>query len=78
MNTIRVEVAEDPGFRVTVDGVGVAPTLLIEAVRDTLPEKPETLATVIVVVPVSPAGTIMEFGVAEMVKPVRLSERMTW
>ncbi len=78
VNTVRVEKATDPGVRVTVDGVGVAPTLLIEAVKAMLPEKPETLATVIVAVPVSPARTVMELGVTEIVKPVRLSERMTW
>ena len=77
MNTVSVDVAMVPDFRVTIDGVGVAPTLLIEAVRDTLPAKPETLVTVIVAVPVCPARTVMEFGVTEMVKPVRLSERMT-
>ncbi len=77
MNTVSVDVAIVPGFRVTVDGVGVAPTLLMEAVRDTLPEKPEILATVIVAVPVSPARTVMEAGVTVTVNPVRLSNRTT-
>ena len=77
VNTVRVDVAIDPDVRVTVDGVGVAPTLLIEAVRDTVPEKPEMLVTVIIAVPVCPDRTAMEFGATEMVKQVRLRESMT-
>ena len=78
VNTVRVDVAIDPDVRVTVDGVGVAPTLLIEAVRETVPENPEMLVTVIVAVPVCPDRTAIEFGTTEMVKPVRLRESMTW
>ncbi len=68
----------DTGDRITKDGVGADPILLIVEVRETLPEKPKTPVTVIVAEPVFPGRIGIEFGVTAMVKPDRLNERMTW
>jgi hypothetical protein len=74
----KVDVAIDPGARITKDGVGVAPRLEKLAVRETLPEKPRILVTVIVAVPVFPGRMGIELGVTVMLKAVRLKDMMTW
>jgi len=78
VKTCKVEVAVDPAVSTTKDGVGVAPRLEKLAVSETLPEKPRTLVTLIVAVPVLPGRIGIELGVTVMLKAVRLKDTMTW
>ena len=68
---VRVEVAEEPGVRLTLVGLGVAarPVAVgeIEVVRDTLPVNPR-LPTVIVDVAEPPARKVAVVGLAVTVK----------
>jgi hypothetical protein len=78
VKTCKVDVAVDPGVRITKEGVGVAPRLEKLAVSETLPEKPRTLVTVIVAAPVFPGRMGIELGVTAILKLVKLKETMNW
>ena len=69
MNTVSVTLVDPPGDSVTLVALKVAPgppeTL---GVRVTVPLNPLRLVSIIVEVPEAPAGKVMEFGVADMLK----------
>ena len=67
---VKTEVADAPGARVTVDVLRVAVSPVgVDVVKDTVPEKPLTLATVITVELSHPPRTIVTLAkLEEMVK----------
>ena len=69
VNTVSVTLFDPPGDNVTLDVLKVAPgppeTL---GVRVTVPVNPLRLVNVIIETPEAPAGNVMEFGFADMLK----------
>jgi hypothetical protein len=68
--TVRVDELVIPGVRITLEGLSdvVEPGRVRDAVRETVPEKPLMLFTLIVDVPVCPAFTVRLVGLAVIAK----------